>query len=147
LLLQVHRTLVQSDDHVFEAVFALVPVELEAGTPLVITPSVTQPQRNATVYGGGVDPLGLSMRFGKGPWRPFWNASGGLRWFLDRVPVPRAQRFNFAADVGFGLYHTLSPHYAMSIGLDLHHISNANLAEKNPGVNFLMLTLGFWPTH
>jgi Lipid A 3-O-deacylase (PagL) len=72
------------------------------------------------------------MRFGNGPWRPFWIASGGLRMFADRVPVPRGTGFNFTADFGVGLYRTLGSGGAVSIGLNLHHVSNANLGEKNP---------------
>jgi lipid A 3-O-deacylase PagL len=145
LQLQVRRTLDRSEGHVLEWFFAVVPVELESATP-VSTPSSGQPPGRSTVYGAGINPLGLSMRFGHGPWRPFWNLSGGVRMFADRVPVPRGTNFNFTADVGVGVYRPLSSRLAVTIGLDLHHVSNGNLGEKNPGVNYLLLTMGFLPT-
>ncbi len=146
LQLQLRRTVVRSDDHVFEWVFAVIPVELESGTPVPAGSSA--PERlpgRSTVYGAGINPLGLSMRFGNGAWRPFWNVSGGVRMFADRVPVPRGTRFNFTADLGVGVYRTLSSRYAVSIGVDLYHVSNGNLGEKNPGVNYLLLTMGLQP--
>jgi hypothetical protein len=147
LQLQVRRILARSEGRLFEWVFGIVPMELEAGTPVALESSLSQqlPTRS-TVYGAGIDPLGLSMRFGNGPWRPFWTATGGLRLFVDRVPIPRGTEFNFAADIGVGVSRTLSPRWALSIGLGLHHVSNGNLGEKNPGVNYLLLTLGVWPT-
>jgi hypothetical protein len=146
LQLQLRRTVVRSDDHVFEWVFAVIPVELESGTPVPAgsTASGRLPGRS-TVYGAGINPLGLSMRFGNGPWRPFWNVSGGVRMFADRIPVPRGTRFNFTADLGVGVYRTLSSRYAVSMGVDLYHVSNGNLGEKNPGVNYLLLTMGLQP--
>ncbi len=146
LQLQVRRTLTRSDEHVFEWVFAVVPVELESGMPVPADASSSGhlPGRS-TVYGAGVDPLGLAMRFGKGAWQPFWDLSGGLRMFGNRGPVPRGTHFNFSADVGVGVYRTLGSRCAVSIGLDLHHVSNGNLGEKNPGVNYLLLTMGLLP--
>src|SRR5262245_55294827 len=89
LQLQVRRTLARSEAHVLEAVVAAVPLELESGTPVFTGASSSGPLwGRSTVYGGGIDPLGFSMRFGNGPWRPYWNVSGGLRVFVDRVPVP-----------------------------------------------------------
>src|SRR5260221_5242251 len=72
LQLQVRRTLDRSEGHVLEWVFAVVPLELESGTPASAnSPSSAQPPGRSTVYGAGINPLGLSMRFGNGPWSPF----------------------------------------------------------------------------
>src|SRR5260221_10724103 len=147
LQLQVRRTLDRSEGHVLEWVFAVVPVELESGTPLPAASSLSgQLGGRSTVYGAGLDPLGLSMHLGKGRWRPFWNVNGGLRMFADRVPIPRGTRFNFTADIGVGVCRIASSGFGVSIGLDLHHVSNGNLGEKNPGVNFLLLAVGLRPT-
>jgi hypothetical protein len=144
--LEVHRTLVRSENHVLEAVFGVVPLELESGTPVPAdSPLSGQSFNRSTVYGAGLDPLGFSMAFGNGRWRPFWSASGGLRMFVDRVPIPRGTRFNFTADLGLGICRTMSSGFAVSIALDLHHVSNANRGEKNPGVNYLLLAVGLRP--
>jgi Lipid A 3-O-deacylase (PagL) len=99
------------------------------------------------VYGAGLDPVGMGVRLGRGPWRPFVTLRGGVRVFQQRVPDPRSSRFNFVANLGLGVLRRVGHSSWLSVSVDLHHISNANLADSNRGVNQVMLNLGIVQTH
>jgi opacity protein-like surface antigen len=51
--------------------------------------------------------------------------------------------FNFTAQLGGGVQlFTFSRHAALDLGYKYHHISNANLGDKNPGMDSHMVFVG-----
>src|SRR5271155_3647660 len=72
---------------------------------------------------------------------PYFELGGGTLFTNDNVP-PGTSRVNFTSSGALGL-HFLGSKYNMSAELRFMHISNASLANLNPGINTLQLRLGF----
>jgi lipid A 3-O-deacylase len=54
-----------------------------------------------------------------------------------------ATQFNFTAQLGGGVQlFTSSRRAALDLGYKYHHISNANLGNRNPGMDSHMLFIG-----
>jgi hypothetical protein len=122
----------------------IVPLELAVGTRSVSSGTSLPPPATKTVYGAGVDGLGLTARFrGLGRWEPYLAAIGGVRLFTDPVPDPRGTHFNFSADLGAGLAVRLAPGQRLKLGFALHHLSNGGLGQANPSFNGFSVTIGF----
>lgn len=109
---------------------------------------VFEPRRvrsgSSTIYGAGLSPLGFKINFGQLSWiKPFVGASVGFLYFEDDVPVPRSSRFNWTPEIGLGLQFFLTPKRAVTIGYKYHHISNAGIERRNPGLDSNVLYAGF----
>jgi hypothetical protein len=138
------RALKVKDNLAFDYLVGIVPLELQTSRgvaehstgPLATTPG------EATVYGAGVDPVGMGVRFGRGGWRGFARLRGGFRIFRTEVPDPGGSQFNFAATFGVGVLRRIGRSQWLSLGVDLHHVSNGGLAGSNPGINQFVFSIG-----
>lgn len=99
-------------------------------------------QRSGTAYGTGLNPFALKWNFTK-PRRvvPYFELGGGTLFTNVNVP-PGTSRINFTSSGALGL-HFLRSRYNWSAELRFMHISNASLADLNPGINTLQLRIGF----
>jgi lipid A 3-O-deacylase len=99
-------------------------------------------QRTGTAYGFGLNPFALKWNFTK-PQKivPYFELGGGTLFTNVDVP-PGTSRVNFTSSGALGL-HVLGSKYNWSAELRFMHISNASLANLNPGINTLQLRLGF----
>ena len=94
-------------------------------------------------YGFGLTPLAWRWNFEpRGRLAPYAELAGGALWTKDAVPV-RTTTSNFTAHAGAGLRIFLRPQDALVISYRLHHISNGNRLERNPGVNAHVLQFGW----
>ncbi|MGE0454763.1 MAG: acyloxyacyl hydrolase [Vicinamibacteria bacterium] len=119
----------------------VVPVELAVGTRVA---GPRQSLVSRTVYGAGLDGVGLTARFrGLGRWEPYLVALGGVRLFTAPVPDPRGLRFNFSADLGGGVAVRLARGQRLKLGVSLHHLSNGGLGRANPSFNGFTVSVGF----
>jgi hypothetical protein len=67
-------------------------------------------ERNSTIYGAGLLPLGFKLNFSQQSWiKPFMAASVGFLYFKEDIPVPRSSRFNFTPELGLGVQFLLAP--------------------------------------
>jgi hypothetical protein len=102
-----------------------------------------------TAYGAGFDPLGLKWNFQRhGRISPYLELTGGVLFTNHDVPAS-TNTVNFMDQAAFGV-HFLGPRHNVSIELRYMHISNAGLANLNPGVNTVQVRLGigkFFKTH
>lgn len=96
-----------------------------------------------SITGGGVAPVGIQLEVPRF-WRlqPVFHSTGGFLYFKDRVLSPRASQFNFTIDLGSDLRFITSRHSALTVGYMYHHLSNANIANSNPGVDSQMVIFG-----
>ena len=100
-----------------------------------------QVQRMATVYGAGLVPAGLELRYAphRGV-RVVVGASIGALYFTRPLPDPSAARLNFAVAGDFGVRVGAGDH-AIDLRYRFQHISNGGTAF-NPGMNAHMLQVG-----
>ncbi len=94
-----------------------------------------------TAYGVGFDPLGLKWNFQRrGRISPYLELTGGTLFTDHNVPT-NTNTVNFMDQAALGM-HILGPRYNVSLELRYMHISNAGLANLNPGVNTVQVRLG-----
>lgn len=94
-------------------------------------------------YGVGVSPIVWRWNFApSGRFAPFAEVAGGGLWTHDPVP-DRTTTINYTAHAGYGVRYFLRPQQALVVGYRLHHISNGNRLDRNPGVNAHVFQVGF----
>jgi lipid A 3-O-deacylase len=99
-------------------------------------------QKFGTAYGFGLNPFALKWNFTK-PRKvvPYFELGGGTLFTNINVP-PGTSRINFTTSGALGM-HFLRSKYNFNAELRFMHISNASIANLNPGINTLQLRLGF----
>jgi len=99
-------------------------------------------QRRATVYGAGLVPAGLELRYAphRGV-RVVVGATIGALYFTRPLPDPNAARLNFAVAGDFGVRVGTGGDRAIDVRYRFQHISNGGTAF-NPGMNAHMLQVG-----
>jgi hypothetical protein len=100
-----------------------------------------------TVYGGGVNPIGLKLNFRREHrFQPFIASTAGFVASVRPVPVdvPGGTQFNFTFDfqAGVDLFNS-SRNRAWRFGYKYQHISNAYRHDFNPGVDFQFIFLSY----
>jgi hypothetical protein len=98
-------------------------------------------QPTGTAYGAGFDPLGLKWNFERhGRFLPYLELTGGTVFTNHEVPAS-TNTVNFMDQAALGT-HILGAKYNWSLEVRYMHISNAGLANLNPGVNTVQVRLG-----
>jgi lipid A 3-O-deacylase len=99
-----------------------------------------------TAYAVGFNPLGLKWNFERrGRFSPYFELGGGVLFSDHNVPT-YTNTVNFSPSAALGT-HILGETYNWSVELWYLHISNAGLADPNPGLNTVQVRLGvgrFW---
>jgi Lipid A 3-O-deacylase (PagL) len=97
----------------------------------------------SSVTGMGISPIGLQFyTLPVGLARFFAGGSAGGMWFARQMPVAYARRFNFALQVGAGAELLSRGGGVLLVGYKFHHLSNANTAPANPGLDGHVVYLG-----
>jgi hypothetical protein len=96
------------------------------------------------IYGGGFSPLGLQINFrDRKRMQPVLDSNAGALWFTRPVLSPEASGFNFTIHLGFGLQMFVSQTRAVTVGYRYHHMSTANITDRNPGTDSHMVYVRF----
>jgi len=69
---------------------------------------------------------------------PYFAAEGGLLVSKKDIPLPNTSSFNFMPGGAFGFYFLRSNRQAVDVSIHITHISNASIADQNPGINATM---------
>ena len=94
-----------------------------------------------TAYGAGFDPITLKWNFVRhGRLSPYIELCGGVVFTNQNVPT-YTNTVNFMDQAALGT-HILGAKYNWSLEVRYMHISNAGLANLNPGVNTVQVRLG-----
>ena len=131
----------------------LVPLVVITHTPTYTTREVALPGggtaqvREETgskpVYGAGATPFGFKIRLGSSPKaRLFAATSVGALWFTRNMPIPNAAKFNYSLEYGAGIELGALSKRVMILGYKFHHLSNANKAAVNPGLDSDVIYVG-----
>ena len=96
---------------------------------------------SASAFGGSLMVKYNFLSFGR--WMPFWDGGAGMLWtdLAPRIPEQSTQ-FNFILQTGPGVSYFVSEKLAITAGIRFHHISNANIGDRNTGLNAWLFTLG-----
>lgn len=112
------------------------------GTPVIGLLGRISPHRE--IYGGGLNPVGFQLNFrARKRIQPFGSFNGGFLYFSRKVLSPQASQFNFTVAMGAGVEIYTSATRAIQIGYRYHHLSNANITDRNPGTDSNMIYFGF----
>ena len=97
----------------------------------------------SSVYGFGAAPVGFEAH-ARVVRRVelFGGSTAGTIWFTRAVPDPFARAFNFTFDVRAGVLWQFRGANALRVGYMFHHLSNANTAPSNAGVDGAIGVLG-----
>jgi len=84
-----------------------------------------------------------------GRWMPYWDLGLGMLWtnLAPRIPEQSTQ-VNFVTESGPGLHYFVTERVTLTIGVRFHHISNADIGDRNLGLNSTLAYAGisvFWP--
>ena len=141
------RVLAASKTVAFEWTIDAVPVAVLSNIRFAVVPSgsgfvITQTRKS--VYAWGLSPIGLKFNFRRNRRvQPFAQTTGGFLYFNEQVPLAGAARFNFTFDFSGGVQIVNRNRRAFTIGYKYQHISNADRANFNPGVDVQMIFAGF----
>ena len=138
------RVLKTSKTVAFEWTIDAIPLAILSNDRFVaVSPSVFTVTRKSA-YAAGASPIGLKFNFRRNRRvQPFGQATGGFLYFSQQVPVAGASQFNFTFDFSGGVQIVNSNRRSFTIGYKYQHISNANTANFNPGVDVQMIFAGF----
>ena len=107
---------------------------------LEAVPALVVFQPANTVYGAGVNPVGLKWIFAtRGHVAPYLELNGGTLFTTHEVPAGTS-KINFTSGPALGLY--FFGEHAWSAEVRYMHISNGSLTVPNPGVNTVQVRLG-----
>jgi len=109
--------------------------------------STVEISRKQTV-GGGVTPIGFSFDFFPGHRiQPFWRCNYGVLYYHGRVLSPEGSQFMHTVDFGLGFHIYQAHNLSTTLGFRYIHMSNANIADHNPGTDAETFYIGFSRFH
>jgi Lipid A 3-O-deacylase (PagL) len=98
-------------------------------------------QQSGPIYGAGLNPFAFKWNFEThGRHAPYFEIGGGTLFTHEQVPVGTS-RVNFTSGGALGINIPSRKGYWFA-ELRLMHISNASLADRNPGINTLQVRIG-----
>ena len=107
-----------------------------------VVPAFLVSQRTGTAYGAGVNPFAFKWILDTHrSVAPYVELGGGTLFTNVKTP-PGTSHVNFTTSGAVGL-HFLRSKYNISTELRFMHISNAGIADLNPGINTVQLRVGF----
>ncbi|HKT45987.1 MAG TPA: acyloxyacyl hydrolase [Candidatus Acidoferrales bacterium] len=107
-----------------------------------VVPVFLVTQRSGTAYGAGVNPFAFKWALDTHKKVvPYFEIGGGTLFTNVKVPE-NASRVNFTTGGALGM-HFLRKKYNWSAEVRFMHISNASIANLNPGINTIQFRLGF----
>ena len=95
----------------------------------------------ATAAGGSLVFKYNFLSFGR--WMPYWDLGLGMLWTNLAPDIPeQSTQFNFVVESGPGVDYFVTEKVAVMLGARFHHISNAELGDRNLGLNSVLAYAG-----
>jgi opacity protein-like surface antigen len=109
---------------------------------IVIEPTYVTVFQHQTTHVGGLAAL-LKYNFRTGTrWTPYLVGGAGVSFASHRLPHDGTS-FNFLLEGGLGLQYALTPRSLLGVEWRLQHFSNADISERNDGLNMSLFLLGY----
>lgn len=100
--------------------------------------------RSVSAYGVGITPLGLSARFARATGMALVTDFSVSAIMFDRnMPYPTAAKLNYKVTVGTSLEIPVASRSFVSLGYELHHLSNGGRGDFNPGIASHAIQVGW----
>lgn len=115
------------------------------GVTYTSTITITCGERQWT-FGEGFSPVGFKWNFmPRHRIQPVLSMLGGYMFTTKPIPVANAGSSNFTFEFGAGFEFYRTATRSLRVEYLIHHISNANTAQENPGIDsqLVQLTYGF----
>lgn len=145
--LRYSRTLWEPGNVSLRYTLDILPLEILNQPTFISCPPFYCQSGRETVYGGGINPIGLKLNFfRRSRWQPFGASTAGFVASVHKIPfdIPSGTQFNFTFDFQGGIQRFNSSRTrAWTLGYKYQHISNANRSSFNPGVDFNVLYIGY----
>jgi len=107
-----------------------------------IVPAFVVTQRTGAAYGFGINPFAFKWILAKPKTVvPYFEIGGGTLFTNVKVPE-NTSHVNFTTGGALGLHFPRNK-YTISAEVRFMHISNASIADLNPGINTLQFRIGF----
>jgi len=96
---------------------------------------------SASLFGFSIVGRYNFLEFGR--WMPYWDFGMGVSWtdLAPRIPE-QSTPFEFLLETGPGLEYFVTQEFALTGAVRLHHISNANIGDRNTGINAVLGLIG-----
>lgn len=105
------------------------------GTTYTETVTITCSQRQWT-FGEGFSPIGFKANLlPRHHIQPVFTALGGYMFSTKPIPISAAGSWNFTFEFGAGFEFYRSATHSIRAEYRFHHISNADSADANPGID------------
>ncbi len=97
---------------------------------------------SASLFGASLVLRYNFLTFGR--WMPYWDFGAGVSWtdLAPRIPE-QSTKFNFLLQGGPGLQYFLTERSALNVAVRMQHISNANIGNRNTGINSILGLIGY----
>jgi len=107
-----------------------------------VVPVFVVTQKTGAAYGFGVDPFAFKWALAKPKTVvPYFEIGAGTLFTHVKVPE-NTSRVNFTSGGALGLHFPRNK-YTISAEVRYMHISNASIANLNPGINTIQFRIGF----
>ena len=117
------------------------PLRAHPGLAIEMFPAMAFQDDAGDVFGVGLDLLYEHRFAGRGRVLPTWRGGGGFL-YADREVPEFGTRYNFSLLLEFGVDVLLGEGTALLVEYRFRHVSNADLAGSNPGINAHGLAIG-----
>jgi len=106
-------------------------------------PRFTGDRERTSLNGIGITPVGLQFNFkDRQPVQPFLRTSGGIMQMEKAFPNELGRQFNFTFELGTGVEIMVARETSLTLGYSFHHLSNAETAVFNPGIDSNLFYFG-----
>lgn len=95
-----------------------------------------------SVFGIGLVPVRLNLPVLKKHNTPFITTSSGVIMTDKPFPDSRGTRLNYILEFGIGYQFSAGSNKLVQAGYKLHHLSNGNTGNENPGIDSHMFFFG-----
>lgn len=94
-------------------------------------------------YGVGLAPLGVRLMWrSEKSLRPYLVARSGIMYFANRILSAESMKLNFFPQYGAGVERSLASGLNLRLEYNDVHISNGDVAQRNPGIDFMYINAG-----
>jgi|GEM_PF-869637 len=134
------------------------PIPSRCQSAVITNPDGTSPNSTTVqtrvcgtrwTYAGGMSPLGQRINFmPRRRAQPYLLLNAGFLVSPHNIPSDYSSSFNFTFAFGGGIQFNCASGRSWSLDYRIHHLSNRNIGDSNPGIDNQLLRLSYtFPMH